>query len=764
MTINKTRIYKALILIFLVMNIGFAQTGSISGKVIHAETQERLIGANIFLEDTNIGTASDINGEFIIKNVPSGAYNISVSFIGFQKKTLTDVIVKPGRNVRLEIALNETNIETEEVTIHAGYFHEDSESPISTTEFSYEEIRRAPGAGGDVSRILQMMPSVAQISENTNDLVVRGGSPAENLFLIDGIPIRSINHFAHSGTSGGAVGILNVDLIDDVRFLTSGFPVKYGDRLSSVVQLDLRKGDPDQFNFQFDFNMGGIGGVAEGPLGNNASFLLSAKHSYLELIDKIIDSGAASTYDDAQLKVSLDLPKNHSLTILDIFGRSEYEYDREHAIENNFNAYGKGTYLQNTFGISYKALWSKKTYSETALSYSFFRQTRSNIETITLKEIEGNEIFENSVHFRDHHYINIAKDNQLELGFEAQYEFHEYSLFQKDLEDRFGNPSPDFDVSKNIESFRASGYVNYSLTLFDRLTTNLGGRTDYYSLNEKQYFSPRFSVHYKITDRFSLNGAVGVFYQQLPLVLLSQNARFEKLPAMKSNHYAIGFDYLITPDTKLSLEVYDKEYENLPLNPEDPSLSILDYSLSYNWSGLGMYENLGSNGKAYTRGVELMIRKKLAKDFYGIISGTYFRSKYQGYNNTWYNREYDNQYIVSIVGGYRPNNEWEFSTRFTLAGGRPYTPFDIAASTEAQTGILQSNNINGDRYDAYHSLKIRVDRRFFFETSSLVLYLSINNIYNKKNIAYYYWNEVKNKIGEELQFGLLPIIGVEYEF
>jgi hypothetical protein len=176
------------------------------------------------------------------------------------------------------------------------------------------------------------------------------------------------------------------------------------------------------------------------------------------------------------------------------------------------------------------------------------------------------------------------------------------------------------------------------------------------------------------------------------------------------------------------------------------------------------HESLISNGEANSKGVEVTVQKKLAKDFYGLVAASYSKAKYRGYDGKWYDRVYDNRFTFAIEGGYKPNEDWEFSARWLYAGGAPYTPFDLAASTAADKGIYDNTRVNSSRLPDFHSLNIRADKRFHFQSSTLIVYLSVWNAYGRRNIAAYTWNEIDNKQDEETMWGTLPIFGIEYEF
>ena len=271
-------------------------TGIIKGKVVNSETKEPLIGANVIILNTQRGAATDRNGNFLIPEVPVGSYNLVFQYIGFKKIIKPDVMVRPGRITFLNVGLHETVIKGDQVTVTADYFQKDDSKPTSIISSNNEEIRRSPGSAGDVIRILIALPSTAQVHDMANDLMVRGGSPFENGFYIDNIQIPNLNHFSVHGTTGGGIGLINVDFIDDFKFYTGGFSAAFGDRLSSITDIKLREGNRDEYDAHVDMSLSGIGGGIEGPFsGQKAScdFHLSCLENGIFMMHPILSRSSA---------------------------------------------------------------------------------------------------------------------------------------------------------------------------------------------------------------------------------------------------------------------------------------------------------------------------------------------------------------------------------------------------------------------------------------------------------------------------------------
>lgn len=738
--------------------------GTIEGTVQDAATQTVLPGVNVMVLNTTLGAVTDENGKFIIKNIPVGNYSVQFRLIGYSPITKTDIIIRPQRMTNVNAELSELAVASDEVVVTAGYFNQNDVQQMNSVGFSREEIRRAPGSGGDISRTIMSLPSLAKVNDQSNSLIVRGGSPLENAFYIDGIEIPNINHFPTQGATGGPIGMVNVDLIDEVNFNTGGFSPSYGDKLSSILDIKFREGNRNNFDGQVDLNIAGFGGVAEGPLGESGSYLISARRSYLEYVIKMFNVGTSvlPSYGDVQGKMTYDLSQNHTLSIIGIYGDDHNNPDLKAAQENDMLYFGPQDIYQSAGGISWRALWGRNAYSTTSIGYLSSKFNEDMYETNTGLHLLQNRSTEAIASFRNVNHVRILEILSIEFGVETKRLMNAYNNAYGAYTNATGDSTPALSVSQKITANKVGEFFNMILQPLGGLTATLGVRSDYFSINDRVTIAPRGSLSYQIDELTTIRMTSGMYYQNLPLILISQNAANKSLPDPYAVHYIIGADRLLTEDTKLTVEVYLKEYDDVPVDPSDPSLFLVD-EVFYRTGFYLNHSALSGNGKAHSRGVEITLQKKLAKDFYGLASATYFRTEYKGADDIWRNRVFDNRIIISAEGGYKPNSEWEFSARWIYAGGTPYTPFDVAQSQQLKRSVFDADRINGERYPAYHSMNVRFDKRFHFESSNLVLYLSAWNVYNRKNIAGYFWNENENSVKTLYQWNLLPIFGVEYE-
>jgi len=735
-------------------------TGTIKGKLQDTETKAPLVGANVTVMNTNLGAVTDLEGDFVILNVPVGSYALRFSYLGYETIVKTDVIVKPQRITFVNTEMKMTVLQSESVTVTAGYFAKADEQPVSAVNFSYEEIRRAPGSAGDVSRIMMSLPSVAKVNDQSNNLIVRGGNPVENTFFIDNIEIPNINHFPTQASSGGPIGMLNVDFIQDVNFYTGGFSAIYGDKLSSIMDITFREGNRQEFDGQLDLNFAGFGGVAEGPLFNKkGAWLFSARRSYLDFVVNAFNVGTtiAPIYGDMQGKIVYDLNPNHKVTLLGVWGADHNSPDRETGEKNDMIYYGNQDVHEATTGVNWRAVWGKSGYSNTSLAYTSSKFKEDFFETNTGLLKVKNRSHEQAFKFRNVNHFRLHQRHTIELGVDAKHLATDYDNFYAETTDALGDTVAALSLKNNITANKFGAFVSYSAKPSPRLSTTVGMRADYFSYNQNTILSPRLAFSYQLSPLTSLNGSAGLFYQNLPLLLLSQSQKNKALHDPRAAHYILGVDHLLTENTKLTLEVYQKDYDHFPIDPTQPELFPIDGSF------FAHHSELADNGKALARGVEIMLQKKLAQKFYGLASAAYFRTRYKDGNGVWRDRDFDNRVTFSFEGGYKPNRQWEYSLRWIYAGGPPHTPLDLAASKVHHRAVLDKNRINVARYPDYHAMNIRFDRRFNFSESNLIFYLSVWNAYNRKNLATFFWNDKEQKQDVIYQWQLLPIFGLEYE-
>ena len=727
------------------------QAGMIKGRILDYETQQPLAGVSVKVEGIDLETQSGTDGTYVFSEIPVGYYALAFRLDGYYSDTRTDVIVRPGRITFLNVPMLAARTLKEEVRVTADYFPITPDKPGSQMQLNAEELRRDAGSAGDVSRALYNVPGIIKADEIANDLIVRGGSPVENGFYIDNIFVPNINHFPQWGASGGNISMLNMDFIERLDVYTGGFDASYGNRLSSITDIEYREGNRERINGQAHASFIGYGAQIEGPFPDRkGAWMFSANRSFLDIIRGAIGTSGYPSWYDIQGKITYDLNTSNRLSFLTLFGHSQTKEDREEERQSEEYGYGFERFNMVTTGLNWRHLWGGKGYTDTSLSYSFHKCREDTWRVSDNVSIEFFDYRQGWITFRSVNQLQLSSSHQWQFGFEVQHiDFRSYDFF-------------DTAESEFSGTFGAA-FLTYVVYPFDNFSVSSGLRLDFFPLSERIHISPRFSFSWVLTRRLSVNGAFGMYYQQIPLFLLKQHPANIDLEDPQARHLVLGFKYLLRQDIQVTLEAYDKQYKHFPMSPLNPYFFVIDDVSGdevrfWNW---GM---LVEEGKAYARGIELTIQKKLARNLYGLINMTYYRARYRDLMGVWRNRMYDNRYIICLSGGYKPNTSWEFNIRWTWSGNKAFTPVNEERSRQYGWPWVDYEDIMSGYLSPYQNLSLRVDRRFYFARSNLVIYAGALNILNHENELYRYWFSAINAYESEYMWGIVPYVGIEFEF
>jgi len=742
--------------------------GTIKGRVVDLDTQSPLVGTTVSTVGTERGTSTNEQGEFTITDIPVGNYILSFSHLGYEALSRTDIIVKSKRITFVEIALKPSAIPGQDVVVTSAYFSPTDLLSTSTIEMSKEEIRRIPEAFGDINRAASVLPAVTLVGGYSNKLIVRGGNPIENGFIVDNIHLPTITHYPIQGSSAGGISLLNFDFIRDATFHVGGFPAGYGDRLSSFTNIAYRDGNREEYDGKLSIDFSGVRGAVEGPFPwKKGSWLFSARYSSLALLEKPLQLYTVPRYIDYQGKLTFALTPRDQLSGLLIIGHDDVSFTKEDADKRNVSYffYGEAKFSENIAGINWTHSWADRGYSETSLAYAntHFDYHLDDPRWWRWEERMTNNSTEGSVRIRNINHLRLNRTMQMESCLQASFINNDYDNFYEfDTEPSGGRVYP-LHVKEKIATEKVGAAASLNWQAAPRLNTTLGLRTDYFSYNTNFSVSPRLSLSYRLARATLLNAACGLYHQNLPLILLSQNETHQDLRDPRAFHAVLGITQLLRDDTRFTIEAYIKEYRQMPLDQNQPGLFVLD-ELVYRYLVFYAHEELIDSGQAFARGIELMLQKKLARKLYGMVSASFSRTRYRDADGIWRNRAVDNVFSITALTGYKPNDSWEFNLRWSYAGGAPYTPFDYEKSERRETDVFDQTRINAERLPPYNTLSLRIDKSFHLGGSDFALYLSVWNVYHRKNIIGYKWNEVRNRPGTMQTGGIVPIFGLEYEF
>ena len=720
----------------------------VKGTVIDKSSRQPLEFINVMIVGLNKGGVTNAEGKFSIGQVPPGIYRLQASAIGYKTVTTPEYILST-RDLHIQIEMEENQTELEGVTVTASPFRRDIESPVSLRIIGLQEIEKSPGANRDISRIVQSYPGVAFSPIGyRNDLIVRGGSPSENRFYLDGVEIPNINHFSTQGASGGPVGILNADLIREVNFYTGAFPTDKGNALSSVLDFKLRDGDMERNSLKATLGASEVSLASNGHLGKKTSYLVSVRQSYLQFLFDMLGLPFLPTFTDAQFKLKTRFDARNELTVLGLGGIDKMKLNTKADDEDNEYILSYLPKIQQetfTLGAVYRHYAGAHVQSVVAShSYLNNRNTKyqQNDESdpehlmLRLRSTEQNTQLrlENSSSFRNW---------KVTVGTSLDYSQYSNTTFQKVYTDRA--QTFDYHTYLGIMRWGLFGTVNYT-SIDERFTASLGLRADAnnYSAAMKDLsdqLSPRLSLSYQLTEHWSLSGNAGLYYQLPPYTALG----FKNNNGLYANKYAlrymqvsqgsIGLNWRKGDTFEVSVEGFYKDYDKIPLSVADG----IPLTCKGNDYGVIGNELLTSTAQGRSYGAELLLKWLIAKKLNLASSFTLFKSEYRTDKESEYIASaWDNRFIFNLRGTYNLPRHWSVGMKVSCIGGAPYTPYDADKSSLVTAWNAQGKpyydytRYNEERLPAFAQVDIRIDKTFYLKRCMLGFYIDLQNIAGSK--------------------------------
>ena len=720
----------------------------VKGTVIDKSSRQPLEFINVMIVGLNKGGVTNAEGKFSIGQVPPGIYRLQASAIGYKTVTTPEYILST-RDLHIQIEMEENQTELEGVTVTASPFPRDIESPVSLRIIGLQEIEKSPGANRDISRIVQSYPGVAFSPIGyRNDLIVRGGSPSENRFYLDGVEIPNINHFSTQGASGGPVGILNADLIREVNFYTGAFPTDKGNALSSVLDFKLRDGDMERNSLKATLGASEVSLASNGHLGKKTSYLVSVRQSYLQFLFDMLGLPFLPTFTDAQFKLKTRFDARNELTVLGLGGIDKMKLNTKADDEDNEYILSYLPKIQQetfTLGAVYRHYAGAHVQSVVAShSYLNNRNTKyqQNDESdpehlmLRLRSTEQNTQLrlENSSSFRNW---------KVTVGTSLDYSQYSNTTFQKVYTDRA--QTFDYHTYLGIMRWGLFGTVNYT-SIDERFTASLGLRADAnnYSAAMKDLsdqLSPRLSLSYQLTEHWSLSGNAGLYYQLPPYTALG----FKNNNGLYANKYAlrymqvsqgsIGLNWRKGDTFEVSVEGFYKDYDKIPLSVADG----IPLTCKGNDYGVIGNELLTSTAPRRSYGAELLLKWLVAKKLNLASSFTLFKSEYRTDKESEYIASaWDNRFIFNLRGTYNLPQHWSVGMKVSCIGGAPYTPYDADKSSLVTAWNAQGKpyydytRYNEERLPAFTQVDIRIDKTFYLKRCMLGFYIDLQNIAGSK--------------------------------
>jgi len=779
----------AAIVLHLVSTSALAQdttgVGAITGVVVNA-AGERVPGVRVCALDTTACATSDAQGSFRIGELRAGSYRMEVIPPDGLPITSALVDVRAGLDSTVEISLPNVQGLEQTVTVTAPAFRTPEEVKNSGFLVGPREILKSAAALQDVSRYVQGLPGVVIGSNDfRNDIIVRGGSPLENLFVVDNVEIPNINAFANFASAGGTVSLLDAELLQDVTFLTGGYPAPYINRTSSVMQVTQREGNRKQFGGWATLGFAGAGAILEGPINaGKGSWVVSARRSFLDLFTDDVGFGGVPVNYSFNGKAVYDVSPRDRVWLVNIAGIDEIRLGLSESTDledeiSNFDIRYDG--WRSATGLNWQRIFGSRGVGLLGISHSEAKVGQQVKDLVAPGApppgLPPDDIIAGSpvVYFEDSREGETTFKYDLTLHvpfFETMQAGGSFKTFRINYTARspYGNDTPyspvpgidPFFLDTSFRSYQTGAYLQASKQVASRVNVTLGGRFDHYDVLSQARFSPRAGVKVRLASALSWNSSAGSYYQQPAFLFVSAFPQNASLVPWRADHFVTGLDWSPGANLRVTAEAYRKTYTDYPVASGLPSVSLANIGDTFDVREILF--PLTSAGEGRSEGVELFVEKRLTSRLYGQGNLSLSRTRHAGLDGVRRPGSFDYPFVFNLVGGYRLSPVWEFSARLSFLSGRPFTPYDQAVSTAQRRGVYDLTRVNAERAPDYARIDLRVDRSFSVGGQPLNLFVGVQNVANRRNLASYTWNRRTNaqQFGE--QQGIFPIAGFDWRF
>ncbi|MDA9774401.1 TonB-dependent receptor [Saprospiraceae bacterium] len=772
--------------------IAFAASAQISvdiyGLVTDAQTTEPLIGATVVIEGTSTGVTTDFDGKFKLTLEP-GSYNIAASYLGYQSLTKSNLVIQSKGNADLNFELSAGGKTLETVEVTASPFARSLQAPLSLQKLSAEELKTYPGGNNDIAKVVQSLPGVSgSIGGFRNDIIIRGGAPNENVYYLDGIEIPNINHFSTQGSAGGPAGLLNVAFIEGVELSASSFGAQYDNPLSGVLQFDQRSGNRRKFQTNFRVGASETAATVEGPIfkrgkeESNTSFIFSVRRSYLQFLFELIGLPIRPSFWDYQYKLDHKIDDRNSLIFTGIGAIDDFSLKAPDEYSPEQQAALEQVPLIEQYSASTGLIWKRrrkdgKGIYNTAISYNRLRNQFSAYEDNENEEGLLFQTFSRETEYKLRpSYTHFYKDWSLSGGFNV-------------ISSSYTNKTE--NIPANITYDSGIDFIKYGLffqaakaNIWDRFDFTVGIRSDANTFTEQENqllstLSPRagISVRLDAADKWRWNATVGSYYKIAPYTVLGfedneGNLLNKDVKYINSNHYVTGVSFTPFPSTKFSVETFYKQYNNYPISLRD-GISLANQGGDFSILG---DEDVVSDGKGRTYGLEFLTQQKLYKGFYAIFAYTYFFSEFSDIEGNFRSSAWDSRNLISFTGGYKFGKNYEISLRTRIAGQTPYAPVDLERTLEQYPITVVDYDQLGDLFlEPFYQTDVRFDKKWNSKWFAFNLYIEIQNLFAQAVPAPPQFALDRNDLGEvqtplslvqlpDADGIVLPTIGIVLDF
>ena len=730
----------------------FAQaqtTQTIRGQVTDVASGEPMTGATVMVDNqTTMATTTDADGRFAIQKVPVGRHTIRVSFIGYEPLELKEQLLSSGKEMVLNLKMTESISRLDEVVVKPQVNKQlplNEMAQVGARMFSVEEASRYAGGVSDPARTASMFPGVAS-SGVYNGISIHGNSPQMLQWRVEGVEVNNPNHFADITMAGGGIFTsLNGTVLANSDFITGAMPAEYGNALSGAFDMKMRTGNNTKYEHAFQLGTLGVDFASEGPIGkeSGASYLVNYRYGFMEIAKKIHAINITQTMDYQDLSAKLNFPTKRAGTfavwftgLIDNFGNplsdsTEWEslWDASESMANQRSCAGGLTHTYRfdgggtlTSSVAYTGSYYKlnaKLYDDNLKELPYLKGKNSQNNLIVSvqhkRKISSRYTMQNGVEYR-------------QMSFKAR----------DDYVHRIGDPEMYHVYDAEGNTMLARAFTNHKVALSQKFTTVAGINVMYFGVNNQTLVEPRVSLQYQATPSTTLSAAyamnsrketIGAYFVLADDGVTEAN---KDLGLTRSHHVSLTFAQRLGDNAILKIEPYYQWLFDVPVE-EGTTYSVI------NERNFLQGKVLTNDGLGRNYGIDLTLERYLKNGFYGMFTGTVFRSEYRDAQHEWHHTLYDLGYITNALGGKEwmvgPNkkNVFGINGRLTVMGGGRYTP-EI-------DGLTFEDVLN----DPYWEMPLQEDKPFEKKMDTNVGYaFSMKYTINKERVAHHFILEYLN--------------------
>lgn len=761
----------------------FAQdlTQTVRGFVYDQDSHVPLIGATVVVLETDpiVGATTDVDGRFELKGVTVGRHDLFVQYLGYEPKTISQIDVGSGKEVSLKIELLESTEQLEEVVVSAK---KDPSQPnnemavVSTRSFSLEQSERFAASMNDPGRMALSFAGVNLTNDITNEISIRGNAPNGLLWRLEGVEIPMPNHFNIEGLYAGNISILSNNLLDRSDFSTGAFAAEYGNALSGVYDLRLRTGNDAKREYVVQVGFLGLEAAAEGPFvkGKRSSYVFNYRYSTLGLFKAVganLGGDLLTSFQDLNLKLNFPTKKLGTFSIFAVGGLSNAGYEPETDSTKWSGGWDQSRVKEdyrNHFlatGVAHKYIINEKNYIHTTLAYT---SSGNNLKHSYLTD---------SLQLMDYWWYNVS-NSAIRLATQVNTKFnsrnhlryglnYNYLLFH--LRDKWRDDWGDHYEASGRANF-IQIYAQHKYRINGNLTVIGGFHASYFDVNGKFAFEPRLAFDWRFAPKHKLSLGFGLHSRQesLAFYFIQEEGTpgyiNRYLDYSRAMHLVLGYDFNIIHNLTLHAEVYYQYLYGIPVRTKANSWSVINNDQAYEKNQL-VNGGIGTN-----YGLEITIDKAFSKNWYVLVTGSFYNSIYQGSDNIWRNTKFNGNYITSVTGGKdfrvgkNGKNVIGVNLKFFFAGGNRYTPINLEESIAQGEEVRDKDRRFEARVDDYLRLDARIRFKHNLRKVAWEVSIDIQNVTNKKNEISRKYNRASESIVKKYQQGIIPVLRFRVEF